>query len=53
MIPGTKGEDGDPLDIIVISEASTFPGFLVECRIICALKAEQTERGGNKMGRCY
>jgi inorganic pyrophosphatase len=47
MLPGTKGEDGDPLDIIVISESATFPGCLVECRIIGALKAEQTERDGD------
>lgn len=47
MIPGTKGEDGDPLDIIVISEASAFPGCLVDCRVIGALKAEQTERDGD------
>src|ERR1700712_1269137 len=49
MIPGTKGEDGDPLDIIVISESATFPGCMVECRIIGALQAEQTERNGEKM----
>jgi inorganic pyrophosphatase len=49
MIPGTKGEDGDPLDIIVISEGSTFPGCLVDCRIIGGLKAEQTERNGHKV----
>jgi inorganic pyrophosphatase len=47
MLLGTKGEDGDPLDIIVISESATFPGCLVECRIIGALKAEQTERDGD------
>jgi inorganic pyrophosphatase len=46
MIPGTKGEDGDPLDIIVISELSTFPGCLMNVRIIGALQAEQTERDG-------
>jgi inorganic pyrophosphatase len=49
MIPGTKGQDGDPLDIIVVSESTTFPGCLVDCRIIGALKAEQTERDGNTM----
>ena len=49
MIPGTKGEDGDPLDIIVVSEGATFPGCLIDCRIIGALKAEQTERDGNSM----
>jgi inorganic pyrophosphatase len=49
MIPGTKGEDGDPLDIVVIDEHGTFPGCLVECRLIGALQAEQTERDGQKM----
>lgn len=49
MIPGTKGEDGDPLDIIVISELNTFPGCLVDVRLIGALKAEQTERDGKTM----
>lgn len=46
MIPGTKGEDGDPLDIIVIDENGTFSGCLIECRLIGALQAEQTERDG-------
>lgn len=46
MIPGTKGEDGDPLDVIVVSESGTFPGCLVDCRLIGALQAEQTERDG-------
>ena len=46
MIPGTKGEDGDPLDIVVLDENGTFPGCLVECRLIGALQAEQTERDG-------
>src|SRR3978361_1030203 len=49
MIPGTKGDDGDPLDIIVISESATFPGCMIECRIIGALQAEQTERDGKKI----
>ena len=49
MIPGTKGEDGDPLDMIVLSECGTFPGCLLDCRLIGALKAEQTERDGKQM----
>jgi inorganic pyrophosphatase len=49
MIPGTKGQDGDPLDVIVISEMGTFPGCLIECRLIGALQAEQTERDGTTM----
>src|ERR1700710_2183782 len=49
MIPGTKGEDGDPQDVIVISESAAFPGCMIECRVIGALQAEQTERDGKKL----
>src|SRR4030095_6369393 len=45
FIPGTKGEDGDPLDIIVISELKSFPGCCMECRVIGGITAEQTEKG--------
>ena len=44
FIPGTKGGDGDPLDVIVISEFKSFPGCLLDCRIIGAIIAEQTEK---------
>jgi inorganic pyrophosphatase len=46
FIPDTKGEDGDPLDIIVIAEFETFTGCMMDCRIIGGIKAEQTERDG-------
>jgi inorganic pyrophosphatase len=49
MIPDTKGEDGDPLDIITLSESGTFPGCLLDCHLIGALTAEQTERDGQQM----
>jgi len=49
MIPGTKGEDGDPLDVIIVSENTTFPGCMIDCRIIGAFQAEQTERDGTTM----
>src|SRR6185369_9180201 len=45
FIPDTKGEDGDPLDAMLISEFKTFPGCSLECRLIGALKAEQSEQG--------
>jgi inorganic pyrophosphatase len=49
FIPDTKGGDGDPLDIIMISEITSFPGCAMDCRIIGAIKAEQTERNGKIM----
>ncbi|MCW3120008.1 MAG: inorganic diphosphatase [Chitinophagaceae bacterium] len=44
FIPGTQGEDGDPLDILVISVFHSFPGCVMECRIIGGFMAEQTEK---------
>jgi inorganic pyrophosphatase len=44
-ITGTKGEDGAPLDIIVIAEFKSFAGCAMDCRIIGAIKAEQKEKG--------
>lgn len=46
FIPGTRGEDGDPLDIIVISEFTSFPGCLIPCRVIGGIKAEQSPEAG-------
>jgi inorganic pyrophosphatase len=49
FIPGTKGEDGDPLDVLVISEFTGFPGCIMDCRIIGCIQAEQGV--GKKMVR--
>jgi len=47
FIPNTKGGDGDPLDIIAISEFATVTGCAMDCRIIGAILAEQTEKGSD------
>jgi len=49
LIPDTKGEDGDPLDIIVIAEFESFAGCIMDCRIIGGIKAEQTEHDGKTL----
>lgn len=49
FIPDTRGGDGDPLDVMVISEITAYPGVSMDCRIIGALKVEQTERDGETM----
>src|SRR5262245_34968272 len=43
FINKTKGEDGDPLDVLVLSEFSFPQGVMVKCDVIGAIKAEQTE----------
>jgi inorganic pyrophosphatase len=49
FVPDTKGEDGDPLDVLVLSEFKTFPGCMIDCRLIGAIAANQTEKDGSKM----
>ena len=43
FIPDTKGEDGDPLDVLIIMDEAAYPGCVVECKIIGALQATQSE----------
>ena len=44
-IPGTLADDGDPVDLLVLAEAATFPGCLVTVRLIGAFEAKQTQEG--------
>jgi inorganic pyrophosphatase len=41
FIPATKGRDEDPIDVLVLMDEPTFPGCLLECRLIGILEAEQ------------
>jgi len=45
FIPSTLGEDGDPLDILVLMDAPAHVGCLIEIRLIGIIQAEQTEDG--------
>ena len=50
-IEGTLGEDGDPLDAMIILPEPTFPGCLIECRAI-AMFQMQDEAGGDDKVLC-
>jgi inorganic pyrophosphatase len=45
FIPSTQGEDGDPLDVLLLMDEPTFPGCVAPARLIGVLEAEQTEEG--------
>lgn len=49
FLPSTRGEDGDPLDVLVLMDEPVFPICLVEARLIGVIEAEQTERDGQTM----
>jgi len=43
FVPGTHAADGDPLDAMVLHEASTYPGILLACRVLGMVRV--TQRG--------
>lgn len=45
FIPSTLGEDGDPLDILVINDHPAVVGALVTVRLIGVIEGEQSEDG--------
>ena len=49
FVPSTLAEDGDPLDILIVSEEPFVCGCLVKVRLLAVIVAEQTE--GGKMVR--
>jgi inorganic pyrophosphatase len=44
FIPSTLGQDGDPLDVLIILDEPVIPGCVVRARLIGAIEAEQKEK---------
>ncbi len=51
FVEGTLGEDGDPLDALVLLEEPTFPGCLIRCRAI-GMFHMRDEMGGDDKVLC-
>jgi inorganic pyrophosphatase len=49
FIPSTKGEDGDPIDVLVLHDAATSPGLVLKCKLIGVLQVVQKEKGKPKI----
>ncbi|MBX6371142.1 MAG: inorganic diphosphatase [Acidothermus sp.] len=49
FIEGTLGEDGDPLDALVLVEEPTFPGCLILCRAIGMFRMTDEKGGDDKV----
>ena len=43
FIPGTRGEDGDELDVLLLMDEPAFVGCLIRSRLIGGIEAEQKE----------
>jgi inorganic pyrophosphatase len=46
FFPGTKAQDGDPLDVLVLLDAPAYPGVTAAVRLLGVIEAEQSEDGG-------
>ncbi len=49
FIDNTLGEDGDPLDALVLIDESTFPGCLIRCRAIGMFHMRDEAGGDDKI----
>jgi inorganic pyrophosphatase len=47
FVPGTRAEDGDPLDALVLSEGTTFAGVVIRARPVAVVELEQDAKPGN------
>jgi len=45
FIPSTEGEDGDPIDVLVLMDQSVFTGCLVKSRLVGVIEGKQTQKG--------
>ena len=45
----TLGEDGDPLDALVLVEEPTFPGCLIACRAVAMFRMTDEAGGDDKV----
>lgn len=43
FVPGTRAADGDPLDAMVLSEITTWPGVVVRCAPLAVIRLSQRD----------
>ena len=50
FVPSTQAPDGDPLDILILHEASTYPGVVLPCRPLGVVEMDQETRAARGKG---
>lgn len=45
FVPSTQGEDGDPIDVLLLMDEPAFAGCMIESRLIGVIEGEQEENG--------
>ena len=49
FVEGTLGEDGDPLDALVLLDEPTFPGCVIRCRALGMFRMRDEKGGDDKV----
>ncbi len=47
FVPGTLGEDGDPIDALALHECGTYPGVILTCSPLGVVDVEQKSKKGH------
>jgi inorganic pyrophosphatase len=45
IVPSTRGGDGDPIDVLVLTDEPTFPGCLIHAKLLGVIEAQQSDGG--------
>jgi inorganic pyrophosphatase len=51
FIPSTQGEDGDPVDAMLLWDVASYPGVVVPCRALGVLQIEQNRKNHDRAER--
>lgn len=49
FVPGTRAEDGDPLDALVYWDAQSYPGVVIPCRTVAVVRLEQDSKTSGRV----
>jgi len=48
FVPGTRADDGDPLDALILADVPTWPGVVIPCEPLGVLRLEQDNKKGKR-----
>jgi inorganic pyrophosphatase len=51
FVPSTAGQDGDPLDALVLWDVASYPGVVLPCRALGVMQVEQNRRNHDSSER--